>query len=131
MIKIKTKKKPLGAVILLMNKLGDILILRRAPESYFAPNQWGFPGGKIEEGETACGAALRETLEETELRVYSPQPLGVFNNAVEAFFSNEFEGSVKIDFEHTDWKWVSPDDLVTYDLAPSVHEIYNAARKTE
>ena len=122
---IKIKKKIAGAAVLVMNGVGEILLLKRSPESTFAPDQWGYPGGKIEEGESDLEAATRETEEETSLKVRELIPLGVFNDAVVAFFSNNtFEGVVKIDFEHTDWKWVPPLELENYDLAPSVLEIY-------
>ena len=127
MIKINIKKKLQGAAILVMNKEGHILLLKRSPASTFAPNQWGFPGGKIEEGETALQAAVRETEEETQLKVSQASPLGIFNSAVAGFFANTFEGTVVIDFEHTAWKWVAPNDLENYDLAPSVLEIYKKA----
>lgn len=127
MIKINIKKQLQGAAILVLNEDGEVLLLKRAPESHFAPEQWGFPGGKIEAGETNLEAAIRETKEETQLRVQNVRSLGIFNNAVAAYVSDSFEGDVKIDFEHTDWAWVSPADLDEYDLAPSVREIYDAA----
>lgn len=128
MIKVKITKKLAGAAILVVNEEGHILLLKRAPESNFAPDQWGYPGGKIEEGESSLEAAVRETQEETELIVQNPEPLGVFNGAVEAFFVDTFEGKVKIDFEHTAWEWVPPADLTAYDLAPSVLAIFEKAR---
>jgi len=128
MIKIKVKKKPSGAVVLVMNSDREILLLKRAPESLFAPDRWGFPGGKIEEGETPLRAAKRETREETQLRLRDSRPLGIFDNVVVAFFSDDFEGDVEIDFEHTDWKWVPQDQLSSYDLAPSVWEIFKKVK---
>lgn len=69
-------------------------------------------------------AVVRETQEETQLRVTNVKSLGVINNVVAAYFTDEFEGEVEIDFEHTDWKWVSRAHLANYELAPSVEEIY-------
>ena len=110
--------------MLVINEEGQILLLKRTPESHFAPGQWGYPGGKIEAGETPLHAAIRETEEETQLVVRNPSRLGIFNNAVEAYVSRDFEGQVVIDFEHTDWQWIAPADLLSYDVAPSVLEIY-------
>lgn len=42
---------------------GSTLFLRRGPGGDF-PGHWGFPGGRIEDGETAIRAAIRETAEE-------------------------------------------------------------------
>ncbi len=117
-----------GAIILVVNGDGQMLLLQRHASAKFAPRQWGFPGGKIEEGETALEAALRETEEETTLIVKDPQPLGQFS-AVEAYLGEEYTGTVEIDFEHTDWVWVAPENLTKYDLAPNVMDIYEKAMK--
>jgi 8-oxo-dGTP diphosphatase len=128
-IKVNIKRKIKGAAVLVNNTDGDVLLLKRSPESRFAPDKWGYPGGKIEKGETPEEAAIRETQEETQLQLQSITPLGVVNGVVEAFYSNDFAGNVEIDFEHTDWKWVPPSELGTYDLAPSALDIYEEARK--
>ena len=47
---------------------------------------------------------------------------------METFFTDQYDGDVEIDFEHTDWKWVAPTDLKKYDLAPSVAEIYEKVK---
>lgn len=110
------------------NSEGHILVLKRAVESRFAPDKWGFPGGKIEEGETPLEAVVRETKEETQLVVYDVVPLGIINDVVEAFFTDHYDGNVEIDFEHSEWQWVSPAELNNYDLAPSVMDIYKKVK---
>jgi len=117
-----------GALILVVNSEGHVLLLKRHPSAKFAPRQWGFPGGKVEEGETPLEAAVRETQEETTLKVKDPQPLGQFS-AVEAYLGEEYTGTVEIDFEHTEWAWVDPQNLTQYDLAPNVMDIYEKAMK--
>ncbi|MBB4040008.1 8-oxo-dGTP diphosphatase [Microvirga flocculans] len=56
-------KYPIPAVIAVVVHEGRTLLVRRAnpPDA----GLWGFPGGKIEFGETVKAAALRELLEET------------------------------------------------------------------
>tara|TARA_R110000824_G_scaffold206188_1_gene391207 strand:- start:2091 stop:2489 length:399 start_codon:yes stop_codon:yes gene_type:complete len=128
MIKISIKKKIAGAAVLVRNSEGHILLLKRSPQSRFAPDKWGLPGGKIEKGETPLEAAVRETKEETQLVVRDVIPLGVINDVVEAFFTDHYDGNVEIDFEHSDWKWVVPSELNNYDLAPSVMDIYEKVK---
>lgn len=57
---------PVPAVIAVVVRDGQALLVRRAnpPDA----GLWGFPGGKIEYGETVATAALRELLEETGVR---------------------------------------------------------------
>lgn len=57
------RPSPVAAVLAVVVHEGRTLLVRRANP----PDEglWGFPGGKIEYGETTVDAALRELLEET------------------------------------------------------------------
>ena len=54
-----------GAHLLAKDERGAILVVRT---TYLGPG-WMLPGGRVERGETPHAAAVRETLEETGLRV--------------------------------------------------------------
>lgn len=58
--------QPRPAAIAIVPYQGKVLLVRRAnpPD----PGRWGFPGGKIEPGETYMDAAIRELAEETTVR---------------------------------------------------------------
>ncbi len=58
--------QPRPAAIAIVPHAGKVLLVRRAnpPD----PGHWGFPGGKIEPGETYMDAAIRELAEETTVR---------------------------------------------------------------
>jgi 8-oxo-dGTP pyrophosphatase MutT (NUDIX family) len=49
-----------SACVLIQNELGHVLALRRSDGKGY-----GFPGGKVEEGEVVSRAAVRECFEET------------------------------------------------------------------
>jgi 8-oxo-dGTP diphosphatase len=64
---------PVPAVIAVLIHEGRALLVRRAnpPDA----GLWGFPGGKIEHGETVRAAALRELLEETGVQAQAQEIL--------------------------------------------------------
>ena len=121
-----------GAVVVVLDDQDRTLLLLRPKEARWAPFKWGFPGGKIEEGESALSAAIRETKEETQLNVKNLRALNLkVAKAVATYYTRDYTGAVKIDFEHDDWAWVSRGDMEQYDLAPEVLEMYEWVLKNE
>lgn len=76
--------RPIAATIAIVIRANKVLLVQRAnpPDA----GRWGFPGGKIEQGERLTDAALRELAEETGV---SAEALRVFT-AVDAF---DYDGS--------------------------------------
>jgi ADP-ribose pyrophosphatase YjhB (NUDIX family) len=62
-----------GAVALVRNEAGRVLLVRRADSGL-----WMFPGGLLELGESLAGTAARETEEETGLRIEPRRVRGLF-----------------------------------------------------
>lgn len=66
------KKHVQVAVGVIENKGGDILIAKRGGNQHLA-GLWEFPGGKIENGESADSALERELYEEIGIHIQSAQ----------------------------------------------------------
>jgi len=109
-----------------------VLLLKRSSYSEFFPNLCDIPGGKIKDDENLLDALHREINEETQLSIV-PE-----NNFCEYHFTEKetqihfnvfkiksFSGKIELSIDHTEFKWISLDDLNQYDLAPIVKLVFN------
>ena len=111
--------------MVILDSTDRVLLLKRPSWIHWGANKWAFPGGKLEQGETPMQAATRETKEETELDVSNLRAVKTcLDKPVDAFYTRDYQGNVKIDWEHDDWAWVEPQAFGTYALAPQVQEMY-------
>lgn len=69
-----TAPEQVGVSMAVVVASGRVLMIRRQVRE--GRLSWAFPGGKIEQGETAEAAAVREALEETGLAVEPTRLLG-------------------------------------------------------
>ena len=112
-----------AAAVVVVNKMGQVLILKRASHSAAYPNHWNFPGGSLDEGETPSEAAIRELREETGLMVSKPY-LNHFETrtlpkiTIYYFITGEYQGQVAINSESSDYKWVSLKELEEFNMIP-------------
>lgn len=130
----KTDQKLLQvAVGVIKNPSGQVLISLR-DASLRQGGLWEFPGGKIEESETAEQALTRELKEELDITVQAATPLITINHqypdlAVQlcVLTVESYGGEVK-SCEGQPFLWVAPDDLVNYSFPPANQPILTAAR---
>ncbi len=110
-----------GVKIILKNFEGKVLLLKRNAEKYPGmKNTWDIPGGRIEPGTPLLENLKREIMEETSL-VYTGNPILVCaqdilrpdKHVVRLTYSGEISGEPKLDEEHTDYTWVSLNELRT------------------
>ena len=98
-----------------------VLILKRVKPSSDGLGYWELPGGGLEYGETPHEALIRELKEETNLDIRILKPVYTFTairpqyqTVGVGFLSIPTNDYVVISDEHTDFKFVSPDDLLEY-----------------
>lgn len=120
--------KPAAAVAIL-NDTREILMLKRADSS-----KWTMPGGTLDFGESLVDCAVREVREESGLDIEIVDVLGTYtdpNIKIEysdgevrqeftiVFIGKVLSGSLVIDEESTDYRWIHLDKLDELKLADS------------
>ena len=85
---------------------GDkILWLKRTKD-----DTWGFPGGHVEEGESAIEGAIRESREETEHVPATGLQLIYEDGNVRLFGCNDGEFAPELNDEHSEFVWATIED---------------------
>lgn len=113
--KVKTSR------ILLFNKLGQCLVVKRASYRNY-PGKWDLPGGRVEQGENIKKSALRELRDETGLQLNKlPKATkltkvtkldGKSRLRVLFVASNVKAKKITLDEEHTKYKWTALDKIL-------------------
>jgi 8-oxo-dGTP pyrophosphatase MutT (NUDIX family) len=111
---------------------GKVLFLKRSPIDSFCAGQWCLPGGKVEPGEDAVTAAVRETREETGLDIPQTMDMPFLKKVVDkeeckiyyCVFKCYVTQSIVLDFnEHAQYAWMTIDEaLSTLDLLMDLRE---------
>jgi 8-oxo-dGTP pyrophosphatase MutT (NUDIX family) len=125
----KEEREMLGAVVIIFDREGRVLILKRTEEMEWMPLKWGLPGGGIDEGEKPIEAAIREVKEETTLDIGNPIEFHISDMNVVYFTTTKYSGEVEIDFEHLDFAWVYPEELTNYDVIPGLENMISRAKE--
>ena len=114
---VKIKKETVSKVIFIDDD--KILLLKRANNlvDEQSPWTWDLPGGHLDKGESPRDAAIRETMEETQLKTSSLEYIGKDSNIGKLTYfykTNEWSGDIKLSEEHSDYRWVDKSDLHDY-----------------
>jgi len=103
---------------------GNVLLAQRPPGDRLA-GKWEFPGGKIEPGETDAEALRRELREELGIETEIGDPVSITRHEnggrpIELVVLRVTWRSGRLEpKEHSAVHWVSPENLLAYDLAPA------------
>ena len=117
--------KEIKVVAALIEKDGKYLIARRSTGDENVNGKWEFPGGKVEPNEEEMTAIEREIREEFELEVKAIRFL--VNNEhqypgrivdLRLYECKYISGEFKL-HDHYEYKFVSKDELLDYELCPA------------
>jgi 8-oxo-dGTP diphosphatase len=111
-----------SAAILIKN--GKILLAKRSVDKHLG-GFWEFPGGKLENGETAADSLTRELKEEFGIRT---EIIKEFHENIHqydikvirliSFLTRHLDGEFILN-DHDEIIWVKPNQLLNYNLAPA------------
>lgn len=122
---MKEKPYKLATRVLIKDRLGRCLLLKRSLTSKTNGGKWEFPGGKVDSGEDFYEALKREITEETGLKVSFQRVAGAvemempdFKVAQIILEANTQASEVRLSNEHSEYAWIKPQDLLNMDLTP-------------
>lgn len=114
------EKRQVSILIPIRNK--RFLALRRSKTSSWG-GYWNFPGGSVDPGEFAPGAAVRELEEESGLTVSEDDieffgTVEVSDKMLYFFVTTEAKGEVAINNESSEYAWITTDEIPDYEFIP-------------
>lgn len=109
-------------VAALIRRDGELLICQRA-RNHAMPLKWEFPGGKVEDGETAPAALHRELMEELGIEAEVGREVAALRHdygdggsvALQFFLVERYSGDMKNLIFH-DVRWEKLEKLPEYDF---------------
>ena len=127
---MEKSEKILKVTAAILEKDGKFLIAKRKKDDVLG-GLWEFPGGKIEDGETAEECLARELKEELEIEVEvgtlitsnkHVYPNGIFE--LLAYKVEHISGNFVLN-DHDEVKWITIDEISKYDFPPASTPIIN------
>ena len=126
------------ATSLLVNDDGELLILKRSEKVKTYKGFWGGVAGYIEENEKPLETAIKEMKEEIGLKkedfnlIKQLNPIK-FTDIYEKerydweifvfVFELRKKSEIKIDWEHSEYKWINPSEIENYKTVPHLKDI--------
>ena len=107
---------------------GKVLILRRSGKVGTYKCKWAGVSGYVEKGEKPSETAFKEIREETGLtapcvelvREGPALPIAMTNFVVHPFLFEVKRGRIRLDWEHSESRWIRPSELYRFGTVPGL-----------
>ena len=119
------------SICLVENTDHQLLFLKRSANAKLGAKQWGFPAGHIERGESPMNCARRELDEEIGTE-HDLELLQTHPPVRDLFYGGRYEvhlyhflwrtGTIRLNDEHTEYRWVQQSDFLALDTVLGVDE---------
>jgi len=136
--RINYSKSSKAAVVTVFIKYKDkILLLKRSDKVRTYKNKWNTVAGYLDELKPIDEKALEELEEEIRLKPESValltkgKPFKIFDPKISktwfvhpVLVNVKNKPKVKLDWEHSDYKWINPRDLIEFDIVPNLNKSF-------
>ena len=119
---------------------GKILILKRSDKVSFYQRKWNTVAGYIDELKPIQEKITEEISEETGVKkedilshkigksyTFTDPLVNKTWIVIPAIVELKIKPKIKLDWEHTEYKWIKPEDLKKFDIVPKIDESLNRA----
>jgi 8-oxo-dGTP diphosphatase len=126
-----------GIACAVINKKGKILLLKRSPDKKLFPNKWFVVGAyPLDENADFEKKVHIELVDETGMDgkiIKNGELLKIEVNGqiidIHTFLAKRNSDVVKINDEHTEFKWVNIQEMKSLDLVPGTYEMIDSLIK--
>jgi 8-oxo-dGTP diphosphatase len=119
----------IGKVILIDDE-NRLLIMKSSDMNVQFAGEWDLPGGHIHIGEDALEGLSREVKEETTLDIASPERI-YEEGRIKFYKTRQYNGTIKLSEEHTEYKWVTIQELDSYTIGAKFVRAAKVALRTD
>lgn len=117
---------------IILNKNQEVLFCKRSMEEDFMPGVWDIPGGGLEEGEDLIQGLKREVSEECGMEVEIGDEISKSSYIMHdiqrietTYLASAITTDVKLNNEHTEFRWVRIEDFESLGVTDYVMNILN------
>ena len=131
----KTQEKKLVEVVAALIRKEDQFMICQRPAHKSNGLLWEFVGGKVESGETPEEALIRECREELDITLSVGEAFTEITHTYPdirihlTLFRATIESGTPKKLEHSDIRWITPEEISRYPFCPADTEILEKIKK--